>query len=69
MSKVIIRTDTVDGFFARGKDAARRADQAQAFDGKVTLSLEDPQRMSTILSEVQPGAWLSEGRALDGSQD
>ncbi len=51
MSKVVIRTDTVDGFFARARDAARLADQAQAFDGKVTLSFEDPQRMFTVLSE------------------
>ncbi len=53
MSKVVIRTDTVDGFFARAKDAARRADQAQTFDGKVTLSFEDPQRMFTVLSEAR----------------
>ena len=53
MSKVVIRTDTVDGFFARAKDAARRADPAQTFDGKVTLSFEDPQRMFTVLSEAR----------------
>ena len=40
MSKAVIRTDTVEGFFARAKDVARKADQAQAFDGKVTLSFE-----------------------------
>ncbi len=39
MSKVVIRTEIVDGFFARAYDAARKADQAQVFDGKVTLSL------------------------------
>ena len=38
MTKVVIRTDDLDGFFSRAKDAARRADQGQAFDGKVTLS-------------------------------
>lgn len=53
MSKVVVRIDTVDGFFARAKDAARKADQAQAFDGKVTLSFEDPQRMFTVLSEAR----------------
>ena len=53
MSKVVIRTDTVDGFFERAKDAARKADQAQAFDDKVTLSFEDPQRMFTVLSEAR----------------
>ncbi len=51
MIKVVIRTDYVDGFFGRVKDAARRADRGEAFDGKVTLSFEDPQRMFTVLSE------------------
>ncbi len=36
-----------------GEVAARKADQAQAFDGKVTLSFEDPQRMCTVLSEAR----------------
>ena len=51
MSKVVVRTDDVDGFFERAKEAARRADRGEAFDGKVTLSFEDPQRMFTVLSE------------------
>ena len=50
MSKVVIRTDDVNGFFERAKDAARRADRGQAFEGKVILSFEDPQRMFTVLS-------------------
>lgn len=53
MTKVVIRTDDVEGFFARAKDAARRADRGQPFDGKVTLSFEDPQRMFTVLSEAR----------------
>ncbi len=53
MSKVAIRTDDLDGFFARAKDAARRADQGQGFEEKVTLSFEDPQRMFTVLSETR----------------
>lgn len=51
MTKLIVRTDSVAGFFARAKDAARRADQGGPFDGTVTLSFEDPQRMFTVLSE------------------
>lgn len=51
MTKVVIRTDDVAGFFSRAKDAARRADQGQAFEGKVTLSFEDPQKMFAVLSE------------------
>lgn len=54
MTKVIIRTDDVAGFFARAKDAARRADRGEAFEeGKVTLSFEDPQRMFALLSEAR----------------
>jgi predicted transcriptional regulator len=50
MTKVVIRTDDINGFFARAKDAARRADRGQPFDGKITLAFEDPQRMFTVLS-------------------
>jgi len=53
MSKVVIRTDDLDGFFSRAKDAARRADQSSRFEEKVTLSFEDPQRMFTVLSETR----------------
>lgn len=53
MTKVVIRTDDVTGFFARAKDAAQRADRGQSFEGKVTLSFEDPQRMFTVLSEAR----------------
>lgn len=53
MTKVIIRTDDVDGYFARAKDAARRADRGQPFDGKITLTFEDPQRMFTVLSDAR----------------
>ena len=53
MTKVVIRTDDLDGFFTRAKDAARRADQGQSFDGMVTVSFEDPQRVFTVLSEAR----------------
>ena len=49
MTKIVIRTDDVAGFFDRAKDAARRADQGGAFDGKVTLAFEDPQKMLSVL--------------------
>ncbi len=51
MTKVVVRTDDVAGFFSRAKNAARRADLGEAFEGKVTLSFEDPQRMFSVLSE------------------
>jgi predicted transcriptional regulator len=53
MTKIVIRTDAVKSFFSRAKDAARRADRGGVFDGKITLSFEDPQRMFTVLSEAR----------------
>jgi predicted transcriptional regulator len=53
MTKVVIRTGDLNGFFARAKDAARRADHGQTFEGKVTLAFEDPQRMFMVLSEAR----------------
>jgi len=51
MTKIEIRTDEVPGFFSRASDTARRADRGGAFEGKVTLSFEDPQKMFTVLSQ------------------
>jgi predicted transcriptional regulator len=53
MKKVTVCTGDAHGFFARAKDAARRADQGKPFDGRVTLSFEDPQRMFAVLSEAR----------------
>ena len=51
MTKVTVRTDEVGAFFARAGNAASRADGNQAFDGRITLSFEDPRRMFMVLSE------------------
>ena len=48
--KIVVRTGDVVDFFDRAKNAAQRADQGGEFDGKVTLSCEDPQKMFTVLS-------------------
>jgi len=53
MTKVVVRTDDVAGFFARAKDAARRADLGQPFDERVTFSFEDPKRMFAVLSQAR----------------
>ena len=53
MTKVVVRTDDVAGFFAQARDAARRADTGKPFDGRMTLSFEDPQQMFTVLSETR----------------
>lgn len=51
MTNIVIRTDDINGFFSRAKKAAQKADQGGAFDGKLTLSFEDPQQMFSLLSE------------------
>jgi predicted transcriptional regulator len=51
MSKVIIRTDEVNAFFSRAREAAQHADNGPPFEQKVTLSFEDPQKMFAVLSE------------------
>ena len=53
MTKVVVRTDDVAGFFARAKGAAQRTDRGEAFESTVTLSFEDPQKMFTVLSEAR----------------
>jgi predicted transcriptional regulator len=49
--KIVVRTGDVAGFFDRARDAVQRAAKGGTFDGKVTLSFEDPQKMFTVLSE------------------
>lgn len=53
MTKQIIRTSDIAGFFDRARTAARKADQGGKFHGTVTLSFEDPQQMFTVLSEAR----------------
>lgn len=53
MNKQIVRTSEVSEFFDRARNAARRADQGGEFDGRVTLSFEDPQKMFTVLSAAR----------------
>jgi hypothetical protein len=51
MTKIVIRTDDVAGFFNRARDAAQGADRGQSFEEcKITLSFEDPQRMFNVLT-------------------
>lgn len=53
MTKQVVRTGSVEDFFGRARNAAQRADKGSQFDGTVTLSFEDPQRMFTVLSEAR----------------
>ncbi|MCC6611754.1 MAG: MarR family transcriptional regulator [Burkholderiales bacterium] len=53
MSRVIACSGTAESFFRRARSAARRADEGEAFDGAVTLSFEDPQRMFAVPSAAR----------------
>lgn len=50
MTTVYIRTDSVDNFFARAKDAAKKADCGGNFLEKMTITFEDPQQMFMVMS-------------------
>lgn len=53
MTKVVVRSGDVAGFFARARKAAHTADMGRSLDGTVTLAFEDPQIMFTVLSEAR----------------
>jgi predicted transcriptional regulator len=50
MTTLLISTDSVDGFFARARNAARKADCGENFLEKMTITFEDPQQMFMVLS-------------------
>ncbi|MFZ2738569.1 MAG: MarR family transcriptional regulator [Burkholderiaceae bacterium] len=58
MTKIVVRSDDINGFFARARGAARRADRAERFDRCVTFSFEDPQRMFSVLSDARRSLML-----------
>lgn len=53
MTKVIIRTDKVEGFFDRARKSAQKADRSESFKKSATFSFEDPGQMFTVLSEAR----------------
>jgi predicted transcriptional regulator len=53
MTKVIILTNKVEGFFDRARKAAQKADRGESFIKLATFSFEDPQEMFMVLSEAR----------------
>lgn len=51
MDKAVIRTDDMDAFFARARNTARLADQGLNLESTFTLSFEDPQEITSLLSK------------------
>jgi predicted transcriptional regulator len=52
-NRVVIRVGDEAAFFAAAKEAARRADRGEPFDGTITLSFEDPRRMLDVFAKSQ----------------
>ena len=50
MTTLLIRTDSVDNFFSRARNAALKADSGDNFYEKITITFEDPQQMFMVLS-------------------
>ncbi len=53
MTKVLIRTNKVEGFFDRARKAAQKADGGESFKKSATFSFEDPHEMFMVLSEAR----------------
>ena len=53
MTKVIIRTNKVEGFFDRARKVAQKDDRGESFKKSATFLFEDPQEMFMVLSEAR----------------
>ena len=53
MTKVIIRTDKVEGFFDRARKAAQKADHGESFKKSATFSFEDPREIHGSFGSAQ----------------
>lgn len=50
-NRVVIRAADEAEFFAAAREAARRADRGEPFDGTITMSFADPRRMLDALTK------------------
>jgi hypothetical protein len=50
-NRVVIRAADEAAFFVVAKEAARRADRGEPFDGTITMSFEDPLRMLDVVTK------------------
>jgi predicted transcriptional regulator len=53
MTKVIIRTESLEDFLVQARDTAQKADRGEFIEESVTFSFEDPKEMFMILSEAR----------------
>lgn len=53
MRNVIVETGSVEGFFARSREIARRLDRGEAIEPEYSLTFEDPADMFTVMSPAR----------------
>ncbi|MDP1525329.1 MAG: hypothetical protein Q8M20_05930 [Rhodocyclaceae bacterium] len=51
--KTVIRTGNVEGFFNRGRNVARLADQGKAIPAERIIAYEDPEDLARILTTAK----------------
>lgn len=51
--KTVIRTGSVEGFFKRGRDIARLADQGRPVAAERVIAYEDPEDLARILTAAK----------------
>lgn len=51
--KTVIRTGSVEGFFKRGREIARLADQGKAIPAERAITYEDPEDLARILTAAK----------------
>ena len=51
--KTVIRTGSVEGFFKRGRDIARLADQGKPIPAERVIAYEDPEELARILTTAK----------------
>lgn len=53
MHSVIVKTGTVEEFFARGREIARKIDRGEPLQPEYTLTFEDPADMFAVMSPAR----------------
>lgn len=51
MTKLVVRTESLDDFLARAKEVAKRADVGGQFDRSITISFNDVVEMASVLTK------------------
>lgn len=53
MRNVIVKTETAEDYFARGREIAQKIDRGEALEPEFTLTFEDPGDMFAVMSPAR----------------